>query len=141
MQSSQPKKKIMVFGTFDGLHPGHYHFLQEAKKMGDYLIVVIARDITVKRVKGNKPLKNELRRKEEIIKTKLANKVILGNFKNPYKVIKDQQPNMIVLGYDQKVFTKDLRKELKKINLSKIIIKRLDAYHPEKYKSSLLRKK
>ncbi|HLC71304.1 MAG TPA: adenylyltransferase/cytidyltransferase family protein, partial [Candidatus Nanoarchaeia archaeon] len=37
-------KTVMCFGTFDILHPGHLHYLQQAKKYGDYLMVVIARD-------------------------------------------------------------------------------------------------
>ena len=43
----------MAFGTFDLLHPGHEHFLKQAKRYGD-LIVVIARDNTVLKVKGKK---------------------------------------------------------------------------------------
>jgi cytidyltransferase-like protein len=49
------KKKIttvMVFGTFDGIHDGHRYFLNEAKKFGDKLVVAVAKDTTVKTLKG-----------------------------------------------------------------------------------------
>ena len=46
------RKKIVIAGTFDILHPGHVYFLKEARKHGDSLVVVIARDETVKNLKG-----------------------------------------------------------------------------------------
>jgi FAD synthetase len=45
------KRVVMTFGTFDLLHPGHLHYLSEAKKLGDYLITIVARDATVERLK------------------------------------------------------------------------------------------
>jgi len=51
--------KIMLFGTFDIFHEGHRDFLRQAREYGDYLIVVIARDETVKNVKGKLPRNNE----------------------------------------------------------------------------------
>jgi len=55
-------KKTLVFGTFDILHPGHEYFLKEAKRHGDQLVVVVARDLTVKQVKKLMPDNNELER-------------------------------------------------------------------------------
>ena len=46
---------VMCFGTFDTLHPGHLYFLRECRRYGDNLVVVIARDATVAKVKGKKP--------------------------------------------------------------------------------------
>ena len=48
-------KKVMIFGTFDKFHPGHINFLKQSEQYGDYLIVVVARDITVKKLKGKMP--------------------------------------------------------------------------------------
>ena len=47
-------KKVILFGTFDIFHKGHKNFLEQAQEFGDYLIVVIARDKTVKKIKGKK---------------------------------------------------------------------------------------
>ena len=44
-------KTVLTFGTFDIFHPGHLHYLKEAKKHGNCLIVIIARDTTVQRIK------------------------------------------------------------------------------------------
>lgn len=132
-------KKVLVFGTFDHLHPGHLYFLKQAKKYG-HLFVVVSRDKTVKLIKGKKPLQNEKERMKAIKKLKIAKKVILGNLKDKYLVIKKIKPEVICLGYDQKFFIKNLRKKLKEFNLKTKII-RLKAYYPKIYKSSLLKTK
>ena len=62
------RKKVLVFGTFDGIHKGHLSFLNQAKEHGDYLTVVVAKDSNVKKLKGHKPLNNEKQRKAKIKK-------------------------------------------------------------------------
>ena len=59
-------KAVMVFGTFDILHPGHINFFKQAKKYGN-LIAVIARDRTVKQVKGRLPKYSEKQRLKAIL--------------------------------------------------------------------------
>ena len=56
-------KRVVATGTFDGIHKGHEFFLSEAKKLGDWLGVVIARDATVKQVKGRTPIRNQKQRR------------------------------------------------------------------------------
>ncbi|MBT4277546.1 adenylyltransferase/cytidyltransferase family protein [Candidatus Falkowbacteria bacterium] len=131
-------KTVMVFGTFDGLHKGHIHFLMQAKDYGDELIVVVARDKTVKKIKGKLPRLKEEERQKEIIKSKLTEKVTLGRLNNKYKLIKYYKPDVICLGYDQSCFTENLSEKLKALGLLNTKIVRLKAYKPEKYKSSLL---
>lgn len=127
-------KKVLVFGTFDRLHPGHLNFLKQAKKYG-FLFVVVARDKTVKIVKGRLPQHNEKMRKKGVEKTRLAGKILLGNLKNPYILIKKIKPDIICLGYDQKFFIQDLPKKIKEFGLKTKIVK-LKAYQPNIYKSS-----
>ena len=45
-------KTVLVFGTFDGLHEGHQFFLKKARALGDRLVVVVARDVSVIALKG-----------------------------------------------------------------------------------------
>lgn len=130
----------MVFGTFDIFHKGHINFLKQARKYGDYLAVVIARDETVKKVKGKYSQNNEEKRLEKVESSLLADEVILGSLTDKYLVIKRYQPDVICLGYDQKFFIDDLRLELDKMGLAKTEIIKLKSYHPEIYKSSKLRK-
>ncbi len=133
-------KKVMVFGTFDIFHPGHRNFLKQAKKYGDYLIVVIARDETVLKVKNKKTVNNEKNRLHNISKSGLANKVVLGNLDNKYLIIKKYKPDIICLGYDQKFFIDGLANFLIKSNLKGVCIKKLKSYYPKIYKSSILLK-
>lgn len=132
-------KIVIIFGTFDIIHPGHIHFLWQTKKHGDFLIAVIGRDQTVKKIKGRSPKNKELKRLTNLKNLKIAEKVILGSLKDKLAAIKKYKPDIICLGYDQKYFTYNLKRELKKINLAKIKIIRLKSYKPEKYKSSLLK--
>jgi FAD synthetase len=128
----QKKTKVMIFGTFDIIHPGHKNFFKQAREFGDYLIVVVARDKTVKKVKSKTPINNEKKRLESIIKSKLADKAVLGDLKDKYKKIKEFKPDVICLGYDQKNFTEGLK------NFDVKVIK-LKPYKPEIYKTSLIK--
>ena len=133
-------KKVMVFGTFDIFHKGHEYLLKQARKHGDYLIAVIARDKTVLRVKKQKTENDEQYRKKILINNKLADKVVLGSIGDKYEIIKKYEPDVICLGYDQKAFIGYLGKKLKEFGLDRTRIIRLKSYYPEKYKSSILKK-
>lgn len=129
-------KKVMCFGTFDNLHRGHISYFKQAKKIGDYLIVIIARDKTVKNTKGHLPKQNEKIRLENVKKLSLVDKAVLGYLKNKFKVIEKYRPDVICLGYDQKTDIGKLRKSIK--IRKKIVIERLKPYKPYIYKSSKL---
>lgn len=130
-------KKVLIFGTFDGLHPGHLNFFEQAKKYGDYLIVVVARDKTVKKMKNRFPLRNEMERLGTLQKCKLINEARLGYEDNPYGIIEEIAPDVICFGYDQKTFTENLPKELEKMSLSTKIY-RMKPYKPKEYHSIIL---
>lgn len=129
----------MVFGTFDGLHRGHINFLKQAKKHGDYLIAVVARDQTVKRLKKRLPVFKEKKRVKMVRDCGLVDKAILGGRSNPYDIIRRIRPDVICLGYDQKFFVADLTKELKGMGLA-VKISRLKPYRPKIFHTSKLRK-
>jgi len=131
-------KKVMVFGSFDRLHPGHMFFLLEAKKLGDKLIVVLAREETIRKLKGKKPKYSEKERKAHLEITGIPDKVIFGSLGDKYKSIDKEKPDLICLGYDQNSFSSNLRAELKKKDLSPHI-KRLKPYKEHIFKSSKLK--
>lgn len=133
-------QKVMVFGSFDILHKGHENFLKQAHKFGDFLLVCLARDSTIKKIKNNYPVFKERERLLNLKKTGWADKIFLGDKKNYFKPILKFKPQVICLGYDQKFFIKELKEEIKKKSL-KIKIVRLASFKPHLYKSSLLRKK
>ena len=132
-------RTVMVFGTFSILHPGHLYLLRQAKKFGDKLIVVLARDSTVKRIKGEILVK-EKDRMRVLSSMPAVSKVVLGDPKDPLAVIRKYQPDCICLGYDQAHFVKELE-QFNLISKHPFPIIRLAAYKPEIYKSSKLAKK
>ncbi len=131
---------VMAFGTFDLIHPGHLHFLRQAHRHGDHLIVVIARDQTVSKLKGTPPLHTERERQQNMKDTALAENVILGNIRNHLRCIETYRPAVIALGYDQTHFTDSLRADLDRLGLKKTAIVRISAFQPKIYKTSLLKK-
>lgn len=92
--------KVAIAGTFDIIHPGHVYFLKEASKYGD-LYVIVARDENVRKIKGKKPIFNEIERKTIIENMKLVKKVYLGDENDFFKVIELIDPDIIFLGSDQ----------------------------------------
>lgn len=132
-------KTVMAFGTFDLFHAGHENYLQQAKELGDHLIVIIARDETVQKIKGHAPAHNEQERMKNVKLSGIADKVVLGFKDDKHKVLKKFRPDVLALGYDQFVFTQRLEKTLIDIKLNAQVV-RLLPYFPQMYKSSLIRK-
>lgn len=131
----------MIFGTFDIFHKGHINFIGQAKKYGDYLIIVVARDKTVMKVKCQLPQNNEKDRLNLIQESGLADKVVLGDLRDKYALIRKYKPAIICLGYDQKFFINNLKDKLSEFGLNKTKIVRLKSYYPQVYKSSKLKQK
>ncbi|MBI4440153.1 FAD synthase [Candidatus Woesearchaeota archaeon] len=128
-------KKVMAFGSFDVIHPGHVYFLKKAKELGDFLAVVVARDSTIEKVKGKMPMYNENHRLNQIRDLKIADIVLLGSKKNYFEGIMKIKPDVIALGYDQKFLAsgENLPRHAE--------IVRIKPYREKVYKSSLLKKK
>ena len=131
------RKRVVCAGTFDYLHPGHIDFLKQAKALGDELIVIVARDKTVKKIKGFPPVYDEKLRKSNVNNTGIPDTVVLGNIESDiFLILKELKPNIVAIGYDQRVSEEEI---LKKFPECKTI--RLLSFQPEKYKSSFFRKK
>ena len=135
--------RVMAFGTFDNLHPGHLNYFEQARRFGDELIVIVARDKNVLAIKGRQPQEDESIRCRKVAQAlkelKIAGKAVLGNKQKRWLVLKKYRPELICLGYDQQIDLLQLKSEIDKFRLF-CKIKRLKAYHPEKYKSSYCRK-
>lgn len=129
-------KTVLCFGTFDLLHLGHLYYFQEAKKYGDYLIVVIARD-TTKQLQQHETIFNEQERLEMVQSLKIVDKAVLGNPENHFKIIEEIRPNVICLGYDHTITEHELQQKLS----YHPVIKRSKPFKPEIYKSSKLKQR
>lgn len=138
----RPKTKVMVFGVFDFLHPGHISFLKQAKRLGDYLVVSVARDANVLYFKGRLPVFSEKEREKALMDLDFVDEVILGGLDNPWSHIKEAKPYTIALGYDQKPYLavdiRGLTQELKTRGLNTKIV-RLKGYKSKNFKASNFR--
>jgi FAD synthetase len=114
--------KVMATGTFDLLHMGHIYYLKEAKKLGDELIVIVARDSTVRRLK-HEPVTTEDMRLNLIKELKMVDIAVLGHEDDMYVVLKEIKPDIIALGYDQIHDEDKIEQELKKIKLEAKVVR------------------
>ncbi len=135
----QPMKKRVVVcaGTFDHFHNGHLNYLHQAKKLADELIVIVARDETVKRIKGFSPTDDENVRLSKVENTGIPVKVMLGNTDaDLFRIVEDLKPDVIALGYDQRVADDAITERFPYCR-----VVRLESFQPHKYKSSFFRKR
>lgn len=111
---SGKKNVVLASGVFDLLHLGHVRFLEEAKKAGGKgaeLIVIIARDSTVEKTKGRKPIMSENQRRVLVESLKVVDEAVLGFEEFDLgDVIEHVKPDIIALGYDQVDMEKAARK-------------------------------
>ena len=99
----QNKDKTIVFtnGCFDILHRGHVAYLNEAKALGDILIIGLNSDASVKRLKGeSRPINQEQDRKFVLENLKACNFVEIFSEDTPYNLIDTIKPNILVKGGD-----------------------------------------
>lgn len=131
-------RKVLVFGAFDVLHPGHINFLKQAREHGDYLVVSIARDDYIVEWKGKNPVHSEEVRRRYVLATGLVDEAVLGDKElGAYTLVSRIRPNVVCIGYDQEVFKEDITAWLKE-NLPETEIVTLAPYRPDIYKSSKL---
>jgi rfaE bifunctional protein nucleotidyltransferase chain/domain len=100
---SKNKKVVFTNGCFDILHRGHVEYLNEAKSLGDYLVVGLNSDDSVKRLKGEtRPLQNQDDRAFVLGSLKCVDAVIIFDEDTPYELIKTVMPDFLVKGGDWK---------------------------------------
>lgn len=133
--------RIMVFGTFDMIHPGHEDLFRQARALAPdpYLIVSVGRDRNVTRIKGARPRQGEAARCAALAAHPLVDEVVLGDEDDYMPHIVAAHPDIIALGYDQGgEYVDDLEHNVRAAGLNTRIV-RLEPYEPEKYKTSKLR--
>jgi cytidyltransferase-like protein len=132
--------RIMVFGTFDMVHEGHEDLFSQAKSLASdpHLIVSIARDDIVERVKGFRPRHTEDERLKMLAAHPLVDEAVLGDRIGYVEHILAAQPDIIALGYDQAgEFVDNLEKDLWEAG-HQVRVVRLLPYKPEVFKTSKL---
>jgi len=116
-------KRVVVCGSFEILHPGHIHLIREASKYGS-VVVVVARDSTIRAVKGREPVVPEEQRLFMVKSVKWVDDAVLGSEEgDKLKVIEELKPDVILLGPDQDYDPEELRRELKARGLNVKVLK------------------
>ena len=132
------KKRVIVFGIFDGIHDGHRSFFAQAKKYGNEIVVIVGRNSSSVRLKKKKPKYSEEERLKFALQEQDVDLTVLGDEKqSSYDVLEDLNPNAICLGYDQKNLAEDLKIWMQKMG-KKIPMYCLNAYHSGTYHNSVL---
>jgi FAD synthetase len=122
------RRVVLASGNFDLLHLGHVKYLEEAKKVGGEnakLIVIVARDSTIKKMKGRNPLMPEDQRRSLVESLKVVDEAILGYEELDIgKVLEKIRPDIIAVGHDQDNIEGSVRKALagKKLNIQVVKI-------------------
>jgi len=120
-------KVVLASGVFDLLHYGHLRFLEEAKNSGGKgakLVVVVARDKTVMRMKGKPPIMPEEERRALVEALKVVDEAILGfeDF-DMERVLNTVRPDIVALGYDQGYLEEKVKKAAKNIGINVKIVR------------------
>lgn len=121
--------KVLATGTFEMLHPGHLTYLRCAKALGDELIVIVARDKTIKHKRV--PVIPEKQRLEMVQSLSIVDKAILGSERDIFEPLYEIKPDVIALGYDQRFDVEGLTKELRKRGLGAKVV-RIGEFNPGK---------
>jgi FAD synthetase len=139
MANQTRKTRIIASGVFDLLHLGHVKFLEDAKKAGgknSELIVIIARDSTVEKMKGKKPIMTENQRRALVEALKSVDKAVVGfEGLDIGEVIEEFKPDIIALGYDQAKMVENVQNYVNKHKLN-IKIVRVDKFEEDELSSS-----
>lgn len=133
------RRLVLATGAFDLLHFGHLKALEDAKKAGgrnSSLIVLVARDKTVEKRKGKKPILPEDQRRVLVESLKPVDRAILGYEElNIGAVIRKLKPDVIAVGYDQNDILEAVRESLKDYP-RKVKVIQTKRYGPEYLNSS-----
>lgn len=98
------RKVVFTNGCFDLLHVGHVRYLQEAKSLGDLLIVALNTDASVRKLKGpERPVQLENDRAEILAALGCVDFTLLFDEQTPENVIREIKPDILVKGGDWKV--------------------------------------
>ena len=125
---------VVATGTFSVLHPGHITYLEEARKLGDRLIVIVARDEFVRKRKNSCPIP-EQQRLAVVKALKPVDEAILGDTEDIFKPIEELKPDIIALGKDQDFKEGELEAELSRRGLKAKVV-RVQGYWESELDSS-----
>lgn len=105
--------RVLATGVFDIIHLGHLHYLEESKKLGDELVVIVATDNTVRK-KKHEPITPEAMRLELVQSLKPVDRAVLGkDDADIYEIVVEIEPDIITIGFDQPFEPEKMEADLK----------------------------
>jgi cytidyltransferase-like protein len=131
-------KVVFIGGGFEIIHPGHIYTIEQARKLGDVLVVVVARDSTIRRRKGREPVASEPERMRLLSSLRQVDASILGVEGDIYLTLEKVRPDIVALGYDQHHAESEILREGARRGMDLKVV-RLDVHRPEIKTSRLLR--
>lgn len=132
--------RVMATGVFDIIHLGHLHYLMESKKLGDELVVVVARDSTAMK-NGKQPIFDERTRLAIVSQLKPVDQAILGHEGDMFQTVREVKPDIITLGYDQRFDAYSIESRCREMGLETSVVRISGFDHALMKSSSDIRKK
>jgi len=114
-------RRVVATGTFDLLHPGHLYYLEESKKLGDELWVIVARDANVRH--KPRPIIPEEHRLRMVAALKPVTHAILGDKTDMFRPIREINPALITIGFNQHFDEIKLHQQLSERGLAPEIVR------------------
>ena len=114
-------KRVVATGTFDLLHPGHIYYLEESRKLGDELHVIVARDANVRH--KPKPVIGEAQRLKVVQALRVVDFARLGDPSDMFRPIEEIDPVVITLGFNQHFSEEQLRESLKERGIGARVVR------------------
>ena len=136
---------VLTSGAFDLIHYGHIRLLEEAKRLGGpdaRLVVIVARDETIRKLKQNLPVIPEDQRRAVVEALRVVDEALLGYEDLDMATVIDRvQPDIIAVGYDQDGIEAMASKAIEERGL-KIEVKRIKRFaHDDLDSSSKIKRK
>lgn len=113
--------RVVATGTFDILHPGHLYYLEESRKLGDELSVIVARDTNVKH--KPRPILPEDQRLRMVRALRPVDHALLGDLHDMFRPIAEIRPDIITLGFNQHFDEERLRQRLRDRGLDADVVR------------------
>jgi len=113
---------VVATGVFEILHPGHIQYLEDSKKLGSRLVVVVATDETARKSKRH-PVISEKQRLHMVKSLKPVDDAVLGEEGDMYSTVVKLKPDILTIGPDQNFDPKEVQAELEKRGLRTKVVK------------------
>ncbi len=128
-------KRVVATGTFDLLHTGHLYYLEESRRLGDELYVIVARDANVRH--KPRPIVPEEQRLKMVGALRPVDHAVLGDLHDMFRPIREIRPAVITIGFNQHFDEEKLRQDLLARGIPAEVV-RIGKYAGDTYCSSSL---